>query len=174
MQNRRLFSLIIKILLLIGVIVFALVLINSLFTDGNNNQSRTDNNEVIIVEMNTEGMQRGQIRKIRWQNREVAILLRQFPQTLFEVDTTKLPEKNHQSINPQTRSIKIEYFVYFNNGDSKNCPLHYAAGIFKDICSGNRFDEAGRDISGNLYAYKIHIPPHYFKGNTVVIGQWGE
>jgi len=172
MQNRRLlFGVIIKILLFIGVIILALVLINSLFI-AKEKKSVLNDEIKVIAEIDLADMQNGQVRKIRWKNREVAVLLRQFSEQLLESPITDKVENTHSSINTQTRSIKQEYFVYFNMGDSKNCPLHYAAGVLKDICSSNRFNEAGMDINGNLQAYKIEIPPHYFEENRVIFGKW--
>jgi len=172
MQNRRLlFGVIIKILLFIGVIILALVLINSLFI-AKEKKSVLNDEIKVIAEIDLADMQNGQVRKIRWKNREVAVLLRQFSEQLLESPITDKVENTHSSINTQTRSIKQEYFVYFNMGDSKNCPLHYAAGVLKDICSSNRFNEAGMDINGNLKAYKIEIPPHYFEENRVIFGKW--
>ena len=172
MQNRRLlFSVIIKLMMFLGLFLLTLVLLNSLFTD-DSSVPKTVNNEISSVTLDITEMQSGQIKKVRWNNKEVAILLRQFPDKLMPQSLEASPHDLHPSINAQTRSKKIEYFVYFNTGDSKNCPLYYAGGEFKDVCSSNRFDEAGRDINTNSQAYKLEIPPHYFVQDQVVFGKW--
>jgi len=172
MHNRRLlFAVIIKLLTFLGLLLLTLVFFNSLFTsDGN--VSKTSSSEMPIVVLDITEMQKGQIKKIRWNNRDVAILLRQFPEKLANQSTKNSQQGLHPSINLQIRSKKTEYFVYFNIGDSRNCPLFYAAGEFKDVCSSNRFDEAGRDINANQQSYMLAIPPHYFEQDTVIFGKW--
>jgi len=172
MQNRRLlFSVIIKLMMFFGLLLLTLVLVNSLFTD-DGSVPKTISNELSIVKLDIAEMKTGQIKKIRWDNREVAILLRQFPKKLDQTVTDKLQEDLPPSIELQARSKKREYFVYFNTGDSKNCPLYYAGGVFKDVCSSNRFDEAGRDINANPQSYRLQIPPHYFEQDHVIFGLW--
>ena len=172
MQNRRLLlSAIIKLLTLLGLLLLTLVFINSLFTD-DGSVADTPGNELPVVKLEITDMQKGQIKKIRWNNKDVAILLRQFPEKLLQKAGDNLQEDLHPSIKSQTRSKKTEYFVYFNIGDSRNCPLFYAAGEFKDVCSSNRFDEAGRDMNANQQSYMLAIPPHYFEQDTVIFGKW--
>ena len=172
MQNRRLlFSVIIKLLTFSGLILLIVVFVNSLFSSNEiiniNNKEELPNAVLDISEM-----YKGQIKTVRWNNKEVAVLLRQFPEKLGEIDKVSLVESHHPSIKPQLRSVKPEYFVYYNIGDSKNCPLYYAAGIFKDVCSSNRFDEAGRDIKANLQSYMLEVPPHHFEKENLIFGQW--
>lgn len=170
MQNRRLyFSAIIKLLILSGLLFLAVVFINSLFTDDDSYKVREDH-EVKISIISISGMFKGQILKTRWNNKEVAVLFRQFPERL---KTTDLKEENlPPSLDIVTRSKTVEYFVYLNIGDSNNCPLFYSAGEFKDVCSANKFDEAGRPLNGISSNFKIKIPPHYFENQNLVIGKW--
>ncbi|MGK0270193.1 MAG: hypothetical protein ACI88H_000836 [Cocleimonas sp.] len=174
-KRRLLLSVIIKLLTFLGLLLLLLVFFNSLFTDDESN-SKTAINKIQLSKIEISEMVSGQIRKVRWNGKEAAILLRQFPEKLDQTDTAEMQkefqEKLHSSIKLNSRSKKAEYFVYINTGDSKNCPLYYAAGIFKDVCSSNKFDEAGRDIKNKLHGYKIEIPPHYFNNNIVVFGQW--
>jgi len=172
MQNRRLlFSVIIKLMMFSGLLLLILVLLNSLFTSSGS-VTKTTNNEIPSVMLDVTEMQSGQIKKTRWGNKEVAILLRQFPDKLLHTSSEISAKDLHPSMKQKTRSKKPEYFVYFNTGDSRNCPLYYAGGVFKDVCSSNRFDEAGRDINANLQGYMVGIPPHYFEKSTVIFGKW--
>jgi len=170
MTNRRLlFAVIIKILIFVGVILLCWVLINSLFVTDNTSKKIIDT-EQAVASIDITDMHRGQIKKIRWNKQEVAILLRQFPQKIKTLST--IDENLDSSLNRKSRSKKIEYFVYFNTGDSRNCPLFYAAGIFKDVCSSNTFDETGRAINNTVNGFSLNIPPHYFEKNVLVIGKW--
>ena len=172
MQNRRLFfSVIIKLLVFLGLLLLTLVFLNSLFTNDSSN-SKVAKVEKPLTIIDISEMQSGQIRKARWKNREVAILFRQFPENLDQAVKVNELTDLHPSIKTHTRSKKPEYFVYFNVGDSKNCPLYYAGGIFKDVCSSNRFDEAGRYVNGNLQSYMLEIPAHYFEHDKLIIGKW--
>ena len=186
MKNRRLLlSVIIKLLSFLGLMLLLLVFVNSLFTKDTRSQKEVEKELTVeIVTLDLEDMFKGQIRKVRWNNREVAVLLRQFPDKISNKNLDSNLDKNfdnnkpdsnnvyHSSIDKQLRSKNVEYFVYFNIGDSGNCPLFYAAGIFKDICSLNTFDETGRSITVNSQQFEIDIPPHYFENGNLFIGKW--
>ncbi|MEH6456276.1 MAG: hypothetical protein V7749_08130 [Cocleimonas sp.] len=176
MQNRRLlFTVIIKLLVISGLLLLVVVLFNSLFVK-TVSVPRNLNDVLPLVELEIAEMRKGEIRKTRWNNKEVAILLRQFPerltQELTQQSTESTKEDIHPSIKQQIRSKKIEYFVFFNTGDSRNCPLYHSGGEFKDVCSSNRFNEMGRDLNVKQQGHMIEIPPHYFKHNVVVFGKW--
>ena len=172
MKNRRfLFSFIIKLMMYSGLLLLTIVFLNSLFVD-NNSKSKTTNVEIPSVMINTTEMKLGEIRKVRWDNKEIAILHRQFPERLLQRTLDSSETLVHYSVEQQTRWKKIEYFVYFNVGDSKNCPLYYAGGEFKDVCSSNRFDEAGRNLNTNIKSYMLQIPPHYFVQDKLILGKW--
>lgn len=173
MQNRRLiFSFVIKLLIIFGLMLLTVVFVNSLFSS-DSRVTKTINGESSSVEIDISDMYKGQIKKIRWNNKEVAVLFRQFPEKLVEQKIENLKEGFHPSIKKRIRSQNEKYFVYFNSGDSKNCPLFYSSGEFKDVCTSNKFDEAGRVLSVPLQGFVLAIPPHHFMANTLVIGQWG-
>lgn len=169
--HRKLFSLIIKSLIFLGLLLLLVVLVNSLFTSSANHSTKT-NKELPTVIIDISDMYNGQIRKIRWKNKEIGILRRQFPEKLTKVPIETSKEALHSTLNNKTRSVKNDYFVYLNIGDSNNCPLFYSGGEFKDVCSSNKFDESGRSISASSQSFKIKIPPHYFNVNQLVIGKW--
>lgn len=170
MQNPRLyFSAIIKLLILLGLLLLTIVFFNSLFTE-DNSYKVSENEKIPISSIDISDMFKGQILKTRWNNKEVAVLLRQFPEKIKSNDTNL--EDLHASLNINLRSQTEDYFVYINLGDSNNCPLFYSAGEFKDVCSANLFDEAGRPLKGNSSSFKVNIPPHYFNAENLIIGKW--
>lgn len=172
MQNRRLlFTVIIKVLSFSALLLLVVVFVNSLFTN-EGGESQTTKKELPLVSLDIAEIRLGEVKKIRWTGKEVAVLSRQFSDKLKKPLESALIEKMHPSIDPHIRSKNIDYFVYYNIGDSKNCPLFYAAGIFKDVCSLNKFDEAGRNINANPQSFQLQIPPHYFDKTTVIFGKW--
>ena len=173
MKNRRLlFRVILKSLLFFGFLALMAVFLNSLFTTPEDNNNITENNKmVVIASLDISDMRKGQIRRVRWGVKEVAVLYRQFSIKAKTANESS-KEELHSSLSVETRSIKPEYFVFINHGDSGNCPLYYAKGEFNDTCSKNIFDENGLAINQSQLSYQLKIPPHYFEGNTIKIGSW--
>ena len=172
MKNPRLiYRVALKIL---GLSAFALllwVMTRSLFVGSNavTPQQASKENKASLVSLAISGMQKGEVRKLNWQGKEVAVLYRKVPISFHTKYIAKLP---HPSLNSGSRSIKPEYFVYINKGDSGNCPLFYSNDTFKDICSSTLFNSAGREKANLQQGYKIQIPPHHFKNDHLIIGEW--
>ncbi len=175
MQKQRLvYRVVLKLMTFVAALVLLVVFINSLFT-GSGDDKDISRDKIATIDLS--GMVLGEIRKARWQGREVAVLKRKAVEPEKHKTTAAILSGN-SIINPVTRSILPAYFVYFNTGDSGNCPLFFEAGRFKDICSGNYFDVAGRAINASNHA-AIKIPPHYFEQQggepaKVLIGRWKE
>ena len=170
MNNPRLFySVILKVLALIAVVALLWVFMSSLFVKETNSTATSIHKKTPTVSLNLAGMLKGEIRKIRWQGKEVAVLNRKTPIFFHAKYRTKLP---HPSLNSGSRSIKPEYFVYFNKGDSGNCPLFHVDDTFKDVCSSTVFNSAGREKNKQQQGYNIKIPPHKFEAENLIIGQW--
>jgi hypothetical protein len=173
MQDRRLLlRTILKTMIFSAVLILLLVFINSLFLNDKPRLNTNNSGVLQLVHLNVSELQPGQIMKTRWKGKEVAVLYRQNLQS--EIKQSASDEDLHPSLHAFSRSQQPEYFVYFNVGDSGNCPLFYSQGIFKDICTANEFDESGRGIKGAQGNSAIQIPPHHFIGNEIVIGLWGD
>lgn len=169
MKKKKLRALL-KILVLAASVLLLIVFFKSLFPAGNNKKYE-------LVEMGLKGIQLGEIRKIRFDGKEVGILKRKdtrFKERVFDNVKHQLPD---QSLDKNSRSQLPEYFVYYNVGDSGNCPLFHNDKGFKDICSQKVFDETGREQKAEIQGYAIKIPPHTFKTSegketTLLIGKW--
>ncbi|GAA0411006.1 hypothetical protein GCM10009133_19350 [Cocleimonas flava] len=175
MENRRLlFRVILKSLFFVGLFVLIAVFVNSLFTNQqDNNQKVKKEKQIATVAIDISDMRKGEIRKVRWGVKEAAVLYRQFTKKAqSEEGSDSSKDTLHKSLSTETRSIKPEYFVFINHGDSGNCPLYYAKGEFNDTCSKNVFDENGLPVFPNQLSYQLTIPPHYFDGNLIKIGAW--
>ena len=170
MKNPRLiYRVALKILVLSAFILLLWVMTRSLFVGSNPAESINPQQKTQRVTLDISGMNKGEIRKAHWQRKEVAVLYRKAPIT----QQTQLSNTQAQSLNKAaSRSLKPEYFVYINTGDSGNCPLFYANDTFKDICSSTLFDSAGRKTNSQQQSVTIKIPPHHFDKNTLIIGEW--
>lgn len=173
MKNRRiLFRVILKSLLFFGFLAIMVVFLNSLFIDDEKQSTLKEVSEKTEhVSIDTSEMRKGEVRRVRWGVKDVAVLYRQFSKKI-KIDDGAAKDKMHQSLSPETRSIKPEYFVFINHGDSGNCPLYYAQGEFNDTCTTNIFDENGVAVKLAQLKYQIKVPPHYFEGTTIRIGSW--
>jgi len=165
MQDRRLFfRVLVKLLIVAGLLFFVWILINSL---SSTTQFADKTESLPVVELDISDMQSGFIRKTQWNGKEVAVLLR--PDTEINPSHLKLTDSDNALLNAKWRSLRPEYFVYFN---SSRCPLYYSQRMFKDICTQKKFDETGREIKVKNKPDTLAIPPHYFKDKTVIFGRW--
>lgn len=138
---RLLYRIILKLFVLAGIGVMLYVLVSSLFVGG----SPTDNANKIanIIELDLAGMKDNEIRRTQWEGKQVIVL--------------KHP-------------VKPVYQVYFNTGDSGNCPLFYSSKTFKDTCTGTLYDQEGRELN-KASPKLLSSPPHSFNGNVLLIGK---
>ena len=166
MPNRRLYyRVVLKSMFAIGVFVLLLVFLSSLFVGG---EQELETRSAIVV-LDISDMQKGEIRKTRWDDKEVAVLHRN---DSISIKNNNLPKSPSEISNTLFRSQKADYFVYYNHGDSGNCPLFYSANSFKDVCSSKLFDSTGREVKNSEQGYKIKIPPHFFIDNNLYFGSW--
>ncbi len=140
MNNRLIYRVILKVLALLALLLLTGVFINSLFTASE--KKRSHKSIIPRVELYIADMKQGEIRKTRWNGKEVAVLLRK----------------------------DNDYFVYINAGNSGNCPLFKEPKGFKDVCTGTRFDFFGKEIGNAEQGYKLKIPPHHIVKGKLLIG----
>ena len=170
MKNPRLvYRVILKVLFLSAFLFLLWVMTRSLFVGSNDSHTKNTQQKTQTVTVDITAMQKGEIRKANWQGKDVAVLYRKSP---ISSQTKNMGKPPHPSLNSVSRSIRSEYFVYLNKGDSGNCPLFYSNDTFKDICSSTLFDSAGREKANLQQGNRIKIPPHYFKNKQLIIGQW--
>jgi len=170
-DKRLIYRVVLKILLSVALLVLLVVFVKSLFIGANETQKSQEVTSV-LVSLDLEGMRKGEIRKIRLDGKEVAVLKRKGNPKFRP--TKYLPKIPHPSLNGWLRSITQDYFVYYNYGDSGNCPLFNEGDGFKDTCTSMRFDTSGREKDKGLQGYRLEIPPHYFQDDKLFIGAWQE
>jgi len=171
MDKRLIYRVVLKFLFFVAFAILAVVLVRSLFTASDKIES-AQKIEVPIVTLDLSGMAKGDVRKIRWQGKEIGVLKRKGHHVLRHTKyVAKIP---HQSLNSALRSLTKEYFIYYNRGDSGNCPLFKETDGFKDICTSTRFDTTGREKEKGLQGQRLKIPPHRIEGDKLLIGAWGQ
>ena len=169
-SHRLMYRVILKTLTSLAVLILLVVLVNSLFISKSEPENASvTTNDLIPVMLDITAMIKGEIRKAKWQGKEVAVLYRK--KSLVKSDSVK-GKVAHPSLNKISRSITLAYFVYINKGDSGNCPLFYVDDTFKDVCSSTLFNSTGRKITNLKQGFKLNIPPHYFEAETLIIGVW--
>ncbi|MCF6188858.1 MAG: hypothetical protein L3J51_00095 [Cocleimonas sp.] len=171
MDKRLIYSVVLKVLFLLAFLVLLIVLVKSLFTASDETNKHREK-DVTLVSLDLKGLIKGDVRKARWKGKDIGVLNRKGNRILYH--TKYLAKIPHESVNSGLRSLRKEYFVYYNHGDSGNCPLFKEADGFKDTCSGTRFDTSGREIGKGLQGARLEIPPHYFQGDKLFIGVWRE
>lgn len=138
MDNRLVYRVFLKLLFIVGLVVLLFVFFNSLFVTEKEIQK-----SIVLGELDVTDMRVNEIRKTRWNGKEVAVLLR----------------------------AEQDYFVYFNTGDSGNCPLFKEPDGFKDTCTSTRFDFHGKQKGSKAQGFTLNSPPHYFKEYLLLIGE---
>ncbi len=168
MDRRKIYTVALKLLALLGVVIVMAVMINSLFPTSVTKEVNTSVNDVKpqTVEASLASLHSGKMMLIQWAGKPVAILKRINPPQDFTIG---------EPLNSEWRSVKAEYFVFFNVVGAAQCPLYLMpkGEQLKDTCTGIMYDTAGKLIktSGD----SLLIPPYYFntEKNTIVIGEWG-
>lgn len=166
MENQRLiYRVILKVLTSFALMILIWVFVSSLFTQSGKNVKNGANESV--VEFDLSAMKKGEIRKLRFGNKDVSVLYREKP---INHETLESLQQPNMILHPEDNN----YFIYYNHGDSGNCPLFYSKKGLKDVCSGTVFDTVGRDIRNENHGYKLIVPAHYYSGNRLFLGKWVE
>ena len=169
LNKRRLYSLLLKLLTLLGVVIIMSVMINSLWgTKGIGGTVAKKKAEIAsVIQVSLKDLKQGNIQRVNFNGQSVSIVYR--ADNELESDA----EANSE-LNGEWRSIKREYFIFINQAGPTRCPLHLSANAkeLKDICSGVIYDSTGRNRGSNQL---LIIPPHYFANDgELFIGSWKE
>jgi len=141
---RLVYRVILKLFAALGSLILLYVLFSSLFVKKEKVTPTVKTNPIIKIDL--AGMQKDGVRKVRWQGRQIIILKSQ---------------------------DKREYSVYYNTGDSGNCPLYYASDVFKDTCTGTLYDKKGRQLNSSSPKL-LQSPPYYIEGEQLIMGKQRE
>lgn len=174
MDRRQVYSISLKLLTLLGVTVIMAVMINSLFPveDEDKKAQPSVVKQPETQEVNLADLFPGKIQFTQWNGKPVAILRRAEAPSGFVADTSDT-KKDVPLLDPQWRSARPEYFVFYNAAGAAQCPLYLVPGgtRLKDTCSGVVYDTSGRRVKGQGEA--LRIPPHYFLDEKhLLIGKW--
>jgi len=167
MDRRKIYTIALKLLTLFGVVIVMAVMINSLFPASSTKETKTSmgEGESQTITESLEFLISGKMMLVQWAGKPVAILKRINPSQDFTAG---------EPLNSEWRSVKAEYFVFYNVVGAAQCPLYLNPDgeRLKDTCTGIMFDTTGKRIKAS--GDSLQIPPHYFDDvkNSIVIGEW--
>lgn len=144
-DKRQVYRLILQVMSYIGVGAILWVMFSSAFV-GHRDDERA--NPVERIEMSLQQLKSGEMTHVMWMGKKVSVL--------------------HQRDGEKTSTKMPPYYVFFNVGDSGNCPLFFAGKRLKDTCTGTLYDQNGQPI-GRSRADDLVSPPHYFLSNDLLI-----
>ena len=166
LNKRQLYSLLLKLLALFGVVIVMSVMINSLWGTNGIGGAVTEKKQKVtsVVQVSLKDLKQGNIQRVNFNGQSVSVLYRADNDLEGAADS-------HGELNGEWRSIKREYFVFINEAGPTRCPLHLSADAkeLKDICSGVVYDNTGRSRGSHQL---LIIPPHYFDDDELFIGSW--
>lgn len=141
-DKRKLYRVIMKILTLVGVGIILWVFLNSVFVTNHEKQSEAQEH----MEVSLKQLDFGEITHVNWNGKKVSIL------------------------NTANATERATFFVFYDVGDSGNCPLFFNGEILKDTCTGTVFNQQGESITKGR-SHTLQSPPYYFKDQfTLVFG----
>ena len=136
-DKRQVYRVILQIMTYIGVAALLWVMFGSVFVP---DYEKSDE-AVEIIEMDLQNLARGKVTHVMWQGKKVSILHR----------NNQLDEADKDG----------DYFVYYDLGDSGNCPLYFTGEILKDTCTGTQYNQLGKPVN-NVRVADLKSPTHYF------------
>ena len=143
-DKRQTFRVILQLMTYIGVTALLWVMFSSAFVADKEQQEKPANN----IEISLQQLAVGELTHVLWQGKRVSILHRN---------------------NTQQNT----YFVFYDLGDSGNCPLFFNGSRLKDTCTGTQYNQLGKPV-GQSRAADLGSPPHYFlvTQKKLFIGSW--
>jgi hypothetical protein len=167
MDRRKVYSIVLKLLALLGVVIIMAVMINSLFPVVEDAEETEEMVEAKpqTVKVLVSSLFAGKMKHTQWAGKSVGILKRINPPANFIAG---------EPLNSEWRSVKAEYFVFYNKVGVAQCPLYLMSDgqQLKDTCTGILYDTTGKRVTGS--GSLLEIPPYYFDEDaTLVIGEWG-
>lgn len=168
MDRRKVYSIALKFITLLGVVIFMAVMINSLFpvvqVDGDAQPSLEVERQTVNVSL--DSLFSGKMKQVQWAGKSVGILRRMTTPTGF---------KAGEPLNSEWRSVTAQYFIFYNTVGVAQCPLYLmpSGEQLKDTCTGILYDAAGKRVKGD--GSLLEIPPYHFDGDKneiLVIGEW--
>jgi hypothetical protein len=143
--KRQTYRVILQLMTYISIMALLGVMFSSAFV-GNNTETEINNRLDGIIKIPLQSLSRGELMHVLWQGKRVSILHR-----------NDVKEKT--------------YLVYYDLGDSGNCPLYFNGKLLKDICTATQYRQSGVALNKNR-TNSLGFPPHYFATNQqqLIIG----
>ena len=146
-DKRQVYRVILQIMTYIGIAILLWVMFSSVFVEDEENSDASGETIEVLV----KSLAKGESTHVIWQGKKVSILHRNTPKGVANKTN--------------------EYFVYYDLGDSGNCPLFFTGDILKDTCTGTTYNQFGKPIE-RTNVNDLESPPHYFIEPTkLLIGE---
>ncbi len=171
-DKRLLYRVILKLMAAAGIIALLMVFLNATFNTRDDVEEITPVISSEVVYLSLGNVEEARVTTVNWENKRVGIIKRrEHAQSNLMKRSSKAPVTTQLDIDSHPwRSLDVSYFVYFDKGDSGYCPLFFEREVFKDTCSGIRYDLTGKQIGGTK---TLKIPPHHFvQAGELAIGSW--
>lgn len=144
-DKRQTYRVILQLMTYISIMALLWVMFGSAFV-GKKTEAEINNRLDEIINIPLQSLSRGELTHVLWQGKRVSILHR----------------------NDVKEKI---YLVYYDLGDSGNCPLHFNGKILKDSCTATQYRQSGIALNENR-TNSLGFPPHNFSKNRqqLIIG----
>lgn len=153
-NKKQVYRVIIKLLSFVGLSVLSYFILRSAISPP---ISQTLH-KVIPIRVDVSKLPAGQLKILRWNHKNIAILHRTAAMQANIPNTVKTPR----------------YFVFINAGGDLNCPLRLSqksVHYLQDSCSGYLYDSNGKALKPNACIKDLISPPHRFiDQNHLLIG----
>ncbi|HIO92457.1 MAG TPA: hypothetical protein EYG68_06370 [Leucothrix mucor] len=143
-DKRQVYRVILQLMTYIGIAALLWVMFGSVFVpDYDKSSSQTEYMEVTL-----QNLAEGKVTHVMWRGKIVSIL--------------------HRSGSAINEGKASRYFVYYDLGDSGNCPLYFTGEVLKDTCTGTQYDQFGQPVN-RIRADDLESPLHYFSGQKKLV-----
>ena len=142
-DKRQIYRVILQLMTYVSIGTLLWVMFSAAFVADKEPKVLPDN-----IEISLQPLTKGELTHVLWQGKRVSILHRNDAQ-------------------------QNAYFVFYDLGDSGNCPLFFNGKVLKDTCTGTQYDQRGEPV-GQGREDDLASPPHYFLDNQrkLIIGAW--
>jgi ubiquinol-cytochrome c reductase iron-sulfur subunit len=176
-SSRLRLRVILKLMGLLGVGLFAFLLVSGLF-------SRPGGNIQLPLEVDLRDIGAGQERRVTWNGRRVLVLHRDqamldaLPEDAALYDPASRLDRRPRGMSVQHRGWTAQWLVVYAESTDLGCDLALVPpgaeeqweGGLRDRCRQGRYDFAGRVYRGQPAMRNLEIPPYRLEGTRLILG----
>lgn len=180
-HKRRVLAVVLKLLILMGIVIFSIPFISSLYQ---NDPNQTGKNRQHYVAQNVSNLPRGELIKIKSFSSEVWVYHRtqediahinEMSVQLLRHPSSKLGQQPPNLL-PGFRSLNKNYFVFIPFESQKQCQVQLdkmpsGHNGFVEVCYRGVFDTAGRALKsyGHRMQHNLSVPAHLWQDEYTLL-----